>query len=264
MIASGSTIAGACAPPESVANDPEVVGASQESLGVRPRPFDVEFTTCEDTAGITPIARAAADALVPDAFVLTGASPSAAFIVRLASCRGVSVEGSPSRPATVVQVGASILAPDGNTANINNYTGWYYTDHPLLALRLRLIGVNAEWVPALAYSYTKNAAGTGGSLLVRVPGHPALTIQGEVSEPVASPVVYVSHWWRQGPRGIVDMTTTLPAISFGSAPVLTITTPSNSEIARLLGAPSTTFATFHSFSRSTPELLHVAVEAPTP
>lgn len=251
----------ACAaPPEPEPEaTPEVVGQSQEALFGAPRPFDVTFTDCEDTAGITPVARAAGDRVVPDGYTMSG-TDTAAFIVRLASCKGVSVEGSRPQPATVVQVGVTVVAPDGNTANINNYTGWYYTDHLLLALRLAAFGVDVQWTPLLRYAYAKNASGTGGSLLVKVPGR--LTIEGTVGEPTATPVRYVSHWWAQGPRGRVDMTSVLPAISFGTAPVLTVTTPPWTEIAELLGGTSAQFQTFHSFSRSTPEFMHVEVVTP--
>lgn len=259
VVASFGVLAlGACAvddvsPDEATA---EELGQTQQELFTTPRPFDVLFTGCEDTAGITPVARAAGDAVVPAGYTMTGTT-NAAFIVRLASCQGVSVEGSRPQPATVVQVGVNVVAPDGNTANINNYTGWYYTDHALLAARLALFGVNVRWTPLLRYTYTKNSAGTGGSLLVKVPGR--MTLEGTVGEPTNPPVLYVAHWWADGPRGRVDMKTVLPAIAFGTAPVLTLTTPPYTEIADLIGGTSTTFTTFHSFSRSTPEAMHVAI-----
>jgi hypothetical protein len=265
LLACGSTFYGACATeegnksPDKTDTEPEVTDTDQQALLGHPQPFDVEFTNCEDTAGITPISRAAAEGTLPDGFQLTGTGDTAPFVVRLANCQGVSVQGHPARPATVVQVGVNILAPDGNTDNLNNYTGWYYTDHLELAIRLELIGVHVEWVPDLKYQYTKNAAGTGGTLLVKVPGIPSLTINGTVNEPVVTPVQYISDWWHTGARGTVQMKSTLPAIAFGTAPTLTITTPPNSAIASLIGGTTATFTTFHSFSRSSPEHMHVDV-----
>lgn len=256
-------ILAACAAP--VSDPPSESGSketSAESLKLpAPKPLDVTFTDCEDTAGITPVSREVAARFVPSSYTMSGTT-TASFIVRLANCGGVSVEGSRAVPGTVVQVGVTVVAPDGNTANINNYTDWYYTDNLDLAVRLELLGVHTEWVPDLRYSYEENAEKTGGSLLVNVPGHPALTIAGEVAEPTVAPVVYVSNWWADGFRGRVDMNSYLPSIAFGTAPGLTITTPHGSQIAELLGADSAVFASFHSFSRSTPETMKVTVATP--
>jgi hypothetical protein len=238
----------------------EAVGTDQEELNWHPQPFDVTFTNCEDTAGITPISRAAAQTKVPAGFTLAGSGDTAPFVVRIAHCQGISVDGQWAQKGTVVQVGVTIVAPDGNTANLNNYTGWYYTDHLGLAIRLAIAGMDVQWSPLLKYKYAKNAAQTGGTLELKVPGFPSFRVDGTVVEPTVPPVFYEANWWQEGHFGLVQLDTVLPAISFGQAPVLSITTPPNSDIADLIGGPFANFTSFHSFSRSTPELMHVSVE----
>ncbi len=263
-LACASTVAAGCVVEDSeesaVEADEEAVGSDQEAINWHPQPFDVEFTDCEDTAGITPISRAAAQATVPPGFTLAGSGDTAPFVVRIAHCQGVSVDGQNPREATVVQVGVTIVAPDGNTANLNNYTGWYYTDHLGLAIRLAIAGMDVQWTPLLKYKYTKNAAQTGGTLLLKVPGVPSFRIDGTVNEPTVAPTLYEANWWQAGRHGLVQLDTVLPAIAFGTAPALSITTPAGSDIADLIGGTSTSFTSFHSFSRSTPELMHVSVD----
>jgi len=271
LVCGSSLLAGGCLPEDTdetgagtelgdeEASAGEEVGTDQEELFGGPRSFDVEFTDCVDTAGITPIPRTNAQSLVPAGLTLAGSGDTVPFVVRVASCKGVAVEGRFPAPATVVQVGVTIVAPDGNTANLNNYTGWYYTDNLRLALRLQLVGMNAQWVPLLKHKYTQNAARTGGTLEIKVPGNPSLNINGQVNEPTVAPTVYEANWWQQGDRGLIQLDTILPAIAFGTAPVLGMTTPAHSAIADLTGATNITFTSFHSFSRSTPEHMHVSV-----
>lgn len=244
-------------------DDPSIDDVGEAEQGQKkpktPEPFDVEFTGCRDVAGITPIPLANAEALVPNDFTIQTPGATASFVVRLANCDGIAVENGPAKPGTVVQVGITIVPPDGNTANLNNYTGWYYTDHKALAKRLENSGMRAQYVKHLDFDYDPDPAGTGGALHVDVPGEPAFELDGQVGEPTVAPTLYRAVWWQDGKHGVVELDTVLPAIAFGTAPVLDITTDSCSEIADLIGGTSAPFTAFHSFSRSTPELMHVSV-----
>ena len=201
-------------------------------------------------AGITPIALAQAETLVPDGFDIQTAGVTASFVVRLADCDGIAIDGKHAKPGTVVQVGVTIVPPDGNSANLNNYTGWYYTDHKALAKELKKAGMNAQYVKHLVFDYDQNAAGTGGTLHVDVPGDPSFQLDGEVGEPTGPPAVSRRLVAGRRPwRGRAGHH--LQAIVFGTAPVCPSTTGAGSEIADLIGGPS---ATFHrvprQFSRS--------------
>lgn len=236
---------------------PEPVGQTQQAISSSV--LDVEFTDCLDLAGITPITVAAARTFVPARFTLAGDGTSAAFVVRTATCGGISVGGHKPEPGSVVQVGVSIVAPDGNLANLNNYTGFYYTDSKRLAKGLEKLGMEVILVDELDLQYTKNAAGTGGTFHLGVHGTPSFDFDGTGVEPVTAPRLFEANWYQVGDHGLVQLDTILPAIAFGSAPVMSLTTSPSSAIGALIGGGSTAFPSFHSFSRSSPEHMHVTV-----
>lgn len=236
---------------------PESVGQTQQAISSTV--LDVEFTDCLDLAGITPITVAAARTFVPARFTLAGDGTSAAFVVRTATCGGISVGGHKAAPGSVVQVGVSIVAPDGNLANLNNYTGFYYTDSKRLADGLRKLGMDVEYLKRIDLQYALNAAGTGGPFHLAVNGTPSFAIDGVAVEPVVAPRLYEANWYQVGDHGLVQLDTVLPAIAFGSATAMSITTPPCSAIGALIGGGSTSFTSFHSVSRSSPEHMHVTV-----
>jgi hypothetical protein len=158
--------------------------------------FGVQFTDCSELASITTITTAEAHTVVPASFTLAGGVDSVPFVVRVANCRSVSIDGNASEAATVAQLGVSIVSPDG-TGNINNYSAWYYTTSLRLALKLRGSGVPSQWVPRLGYDVLPNSATTGRLRIDVAAGHPAFRVTAPVVEPVADAVPFQANWWIQ-------------------------------------------------------------------
>src|SRR6476469_1612879 len=78
-----------------------VANAGQATAAVPGAPsFDVEFTDCSELASITTITVAKARTVVPASFTLAGDASGAPFVVRVAHCRAVSVDGSAPEAAT--------------------------------------------------------------------------------------------------------------------------------------------------------------------
>lgn len=86
-------------------------------------PFDVSFNDCSELASITTISVARARTVVPASFALGGDATGVPFVVRVAHCRAVSIDGAAPRAGTVAQLGVSVVSPDG-TGDINNYTAF--------------------------------------------------------------------------------------------------------------------------------------------
>ncbi len=231
------------APPE--ADGP--TSAATQALGPPKRSFDVDFSGCTEMASLTPVPVANVRARVPAGYALANEANGVTFVVvRIASCAGVAIDQRPVGGGTVAQVGVNLVSPDG-TGDINNYTLWYYTTSQPLFVRLRALGVDeAQWVPGIDYRYASTGPGTG-RLDVTVPGRPAFTIGGPVTEPVG-PVPFVANWWGDSPRGRIRMNTTIPAIDFGGA-TMTLRTGARSELAEVLGATTATFPIFDSYNR---------------
>jgi hypothetical protein len=150
--------------------------------------FGVEFTDCSELASITTITVAKARTFVPPSFTLAGDAGGTPFVVRVAHCRAVSVDGSAPDAGTVAQLGVSIVSPDG-TGDINNYTAWYYTTSQRLAVKLQLLGVPAQWTPGLGYNLVPGSANSGTLRINLAAGHPAFHVTAPVVEPVAGELV---------------------------------------------------------------------------
>lgn len=221
-------------------------GETTQALGAK-RPFDVDFSGCSEMASLTPVPVANVRARVPAGYALANEVNGVTFVVvRIANCSGMSIDQRPVGGGTVAQVGVNLVSPDG-TGDINNYTLWYYTTSQPLFVRLRAMGIDeAQWVPGIDYRYAATGPGTG-QLDITVPGRPAFTIGGPVTEPVG-PVPFVANWWGDSARGQIRMNTTLPAIDFGGA-TMTLHTGARSELAEVLGATTVTFPIFDSYNR---------------
>ena len=210
--------------------------------------FGVEFTDCSELASITTITVAKARTVVPASFTLAvdtgGGTP---FVVRVAHCRAVSVDGNAPEAGTVAQLGVSIVSPDG-TGDINNYTAWYYTTSLRLAVKLQLLGVPAQWTPGLGYDVVQNSATTGTLRIDLAAGHPAFRVTAPVVEPVAAAVPFQANWWIQSGTQRTRMSTPIPALRFGAA-AATLTTPRVSQLGQVLDRSTATFALLDSYNR---------------
>jgi hypothetical protein len=222
-----------------------------------PASSGVEFTDCSELASITTISTTHARSVVPESFTLAGDASGAPFVVRVAHCRAVSVNGSAPEAATVAQLGVSIVSPDG-TGDINNYTAWYYTTSLRLAVTLQPLGVPAQWTPQLGYDLLSNSASTGTLRIDLAAGHPAFRVTAPVVEPVAAPVAFQANWWIQSGARRTKMSTPIPALRFGSASAL-LSTPRVGQLGQLLDGSTATFALLDSYNRFA--LAHMTVSA---
>jgi hypothetical protein len=222
--------------------------------------FDVEFTDCSELASITTITVAKARTVVPATFTLAGDASGVPFVVRVAHCHAVSIDGRAPEAGTVAQLGVSIVSPDG-TGDINNYTAWYYTTSKRLAVKLQLLGVPAQWVPRLGYHLVPNSANTGTLGIHVAIGHPAFHLTAPVIEPAAAAAAFEANWWIQSGTHRTKMSTPIPALRFGTA-TTTMTTPSNGQLGRLLDGPTETFALLDSYNRFPDAHMTVATNRP--
>lgn len=218
--------------------------------------FDVEFTDCVESIGVTLMPTTSARAYVPQSFILAGeGQPFTPLVVRTAHCRRIETAGQGSRSGDIVQIGAVIVPPDF-TGDINNYTIWYYTSDLRLAFQLRAAGVSAQYVPTIDYHYDTD----DNMLDVRVPilALPRLVVSGTVapsSQPAGS---FVANWWQSADHGTTKMSTTVPVINIGSADLI-LTTNSNGQLGQLIGASSTGFPIIQQFNTFGSAQMQVAV-----
>jgi len=207
--------------------------------------FDVEFTDCVESIGVTLVSTASARAYVPEPFILAGeGQPVTPLVVRTAHCRGIATDGHGPRAGDIVQIGAVIIPPDF-TGDINNYTIWYYTSDLRLAFQLRQAGVSAQYVPTIDYDYDTHDS----TLHVRVPlpGLPRFVLSGAVnpsSQPAGS---FVANWWQDVRGGRAKMSTEVPVIKIGTADLI-LTTNASGPLGQLIGASSTMFPIIQQFN----------------
>ena len=216
--------------------------------------FDVAFTDCVESIGVTLAPTASVRQLVPQSFILAGdGQPVTPLVVRTSHCGRITTEGHGQRGGDIVQIGAVLVPPDF-TGDINNYTIWYYTSDLRLALRLLASGVSAQYVPTIDYNYETD----DGTLHVRVPlpGIPRFVLSGSVApspEPAGS---FLANWWQEVQGGKVKMSTNVPVINIGAAD-LTLTTNSNGPLGQLIGGSSTGFPIIQQFNTFASAQMHV-------
>jgi hypothetical protein len=244
VLIAGVTLILAASAGAATARGPAVV-AAEELAG---RTTAVTFSKCSELASITTISPAQARSVVPASFILAGDNRGAPFVVRVADCDAVTVDGGRPESATVAQLGVSIVSPDGS-GDINNYTVWYYTSSRRLAASLHRMGVAAQWAPGLRYDLAENPDLTRGTLTVDLSaGRPPFTIDAPVSEPVLTPTPFQANWWAQDDTSLTKMSTPIPELRFGLA-TATLHTPRASQLGRLLGSGTVTFTLLDTFNR---------------
>lgn len=235
-----SVFAGCAA--ETAPPDEATVATVTEALALQP--LQVSFNDCSEIASIATLPVAQARTVVPATFTLGGDGTVAPFVVRVAHCNAVSVDGSAFEPGTVAQLGVGIVSPDG-TGDINNYTAWYYTTSLRLAVRLKALGIPAEWSPRLGYELT----GSTLQIDANLPAHPPFHTTSTVVEPGPGTIPFAANWWRLEGTRLTKMSTPIPAIRFGGA-TTTLTTPRLSALGRLFGSSTiSSFPFLDSFNR---------------
>jgi hypothetical protein len=206
------------------------------SASAENRGFTTQFSHCSEFAGEGAVDLAVARKLVPQSYTINGtASGTAPIVIRMTHCNGIQVQGTPSIPTTISQIGINIVSPDG-TGTINNYVFVYVSNNPFLVRALRRVGAPAQFDPAITYQYTLGSDGASGTLYGAAPnpGVPAYFLYGPETEPPPnSAQVFIANWWF-GEKAVVKEATTLPAISFSTSGV-TFYTSKSSVLGALIG-----------------------------
>ncbi len=205
-----------------------------------PKSLDVYFADCNEYAGFVPIPEANAAPFVPAPYQVAATGGVANFIARLASCQVVSIDGGPSHPGIVEQLGVNIVPPD-NTGDINNYTGWYDTNSFELATALDEAGIEALYDPFLEFKVKGDIFGGEAHVTISSLFDPTFLIDSDVETPTASTPAtpFLANWWQNGRV----MKSDYPNIFFGpfTSPNVVIKTLPHTKLAKLLGGTSGTF-----------------------
>jgi hypothetical protein len=222
-----------CAAPVTTDDAPESL--AQAAQADEAGPLGVDFAGCTEVANVGLAPTANIRPLVPAQFTLSGGTgPTTSFVVRTVHCNSISVDGNLALPGDLVQIGAVIVAPDGD-GDINNYTFYYDTNHLGLALRLAERGVPARWVPVLQESVVLKPDGSGQYHFdVPAPFEPQMTFAGAVGAPVEPPIPFTANWWSTSNQGTVKMATALPVL-YGGTNSVVLTLPERSPLANALG-----------------------------
>ncbi|MCM3906466.1 MAG: hypothetical protein ND866_32665 [Pyrinomonadaceae bacterium] len=242
-----------------------IIGSTVRTYAQSPQSFDgfpgfgVEFTDCVESIGVTLVPTESARAHVPSQFILAGdGQPVTPLVVRTARCGGSATAGHRPRATEIAQIGAVIVPPDF-TGDINNYTIWYYTSDAGLALRLRLAGVRAQYVPTIDYDYETDD--NSFSVRVPLPGVPRLALSGTVNPSPMPAGSFVANWWQAALGGSVKMITNVPVINIGGADLF-MTTNEHGQLGQLIGSSSTGFPIIQQFNTFDAAHMQVSVVSP--
>lgn len=247
----------ACAPagrPDEVGTEAEVV-TSQEAL--LSQGLSARYLDCHEFAGVglAPLANVAP--LVPDDYIVIEAVPGMAIVVaQSGDCDEISVNGHFAQAGTFAQFGVGVVPPTG-TGNGNFYQLAFATTHPILAARLRLLGVNARFTPHLSFEIT-GVSGAQATLAISVPRPQdfAFDLDGPVTLPdpssPANPLTTFNYWHQSEGHGNILQENAVTGIRFGAGSGVVLTAVGD-ELEAILGSPTLTFPFF-----SNPEIFDEA------
>jgi len=197
--------------------------------------FKVSFMNCTEFDGEGYVPLATAQKLVPPGYTISKSPPGQApIVVRMTSCASVQVNGAPSFPTTISQIGVNVVSPDG-TGTINNYMALYVSNNPQLVGAFQKAGIPATLDPQIAYEYTPNDSDGGvlyGAVSPREFG-PYFLYGKETDPPPNSAQPFVANWW-YGANAEIRQQTTFPAILFGASNVA-LYTSKTSPLGQLIG-----------------------------
>lgn len=203
--------------------------------------FDAAYVDCDEYAGVGPVFNdAVVDGLVPDDYIEIDPfqnGSSRILVAQAGSCADIEIEGYSFGPGIFAQIGIGVVPPAAPGQG-DFYQLAYATTNPLLALRLRLLGVNARWAPGMTYTIAN------GQLNISVPRpHDfAFTLSGPITEPdpnaTPNPTT-VFNYYSQGKRffGNINQSNVVEGIIFGEGSGVTLN-PVGSTISDItFGAP---------------------------
>ncbi|MEM9877292.1 MAG: hypothetical protein AAF928_20505, partial [Myxococcota bacterium] len=228
----------ACAEPEPVPDEAmqEELAQVEQNFFFNPSAFgsfDAAYVDCDEYAGVGPVFNnTVVDALVPDDYIPIDPfqdGVSRILVAQAGSCADIEVEGQSYGPGIFAQIGIGIVPPI-TPGNGDFYQLAYATTNPLLALRLRLIGVNARWTPFMTYDISN------GQLTIDVPRPKkfAFTLSGPITEPDPNGTVQpttVFNYFAEGRPffGNINQQNVVQGIIFGEGSGVTLT-PNGSTI----------------------------------
>jgi hypothetical protein len=223
-----------CAAPVGAPDAPDAVAETAQADGLAP--LDVDFAGCTEVANVGLAPTANVRPLVPAEFTLveTTGADTTELVVRSVHCDAISVAGAPAIPGDLIQIGAVIVAPQGD-GDINNYTLFYDTNDLELALGLVAQGVPARFVPFLHESLHVNPDGTGQyAFEVPPPFEPPLSFAGPVGVRSTTPIPFTANWWFTTNRGTIKMASSFPEL-FAAGNGVVLTVPEHTKLAGILG-----------------------------
>ena len=196
-------------------------------------PLGVDFASCREVANVALAPTASIRPLVPAQFALVGGTAATTpFVVRTVHCDSMSIDGKAGEGGDLLQIGALIVAPDGD-GDINNYTLYYDTTSLRLAARLAERGVPARFAPGLQESLAVNPDGSG-QYHFAAPLDPRLTFEGPVGAPATTSIPFTANWWSSSNQGTVKMASSFPQL-FAAGNGVVLTVPARSPLAGTLG-----------------------------
>ena len=204
-------------------------------------PPQVVFSDCTEFVGVAPVDAVKARALVPTRYNLVSDAAGARLVVRVADCKNVKVGTGTPRAGRVAQIGIIIVSPDGTATDpntsINNYTLSYASDSPALVFALRAAGEPAALDTALAVETTPATGANSEFYAAAAPEgdiSPTWFLQGRVNTPAVG-TSFLANWWRLGSSRQTKMATSIAAINFDFASVVSFSTSRLNTVGRLLG-----------------------------
>ncbi len=221
--------------------------------------FEVDFESCTEFAGIGLVPAENASPYVPTGYDLATSGTDALIVVRSVECANISVDGKAGSPGKLSQIGLSVSGAD-TSADINNYTLWYVTNHALLHSKLRGAGLNSVKEPGLEYTLAPGLPQASLTLASSNARTPEFTATGLVSEPTGDPTSFIATWWEDGRHGTIRSRTEFPEITFTYDGSITLTTSAGSELASLIGGTTLNFPLLNSYNAFDYAAMEVTLE----
>lgn len=148
------------------------------SIGCDPG-FDADYIACDEFAGVGVVPMENIAGLVPADYTVIEPIPGQALVVaQSGSCDAIVVDGV-SQPGIFAQFGVGVVPPLA-PGNGDFYQLAFATDHPQLAARMHVAGVDARYAPTLSYQIT---AEPQLSIDVPKPTDLAFSIDGPITLP---------------------------------------------------------------------------------